>query len=57
MEGFGDFERSSLLSRALEECGDLDGEDAAGSEAECEVDGVDVHVVEETVNEREVARL
>lgn len=57
MEGFGDFERSSLLSRALEECGDPDGEDAAGSEAECEVDGVDVHVVEETVNEREVARL
>lgn len=54
MEGFSDFVRASLLPRALEECEDPDGEDAAGSEAECEVDGVDVHVVEE---ECEVVRL
>ncbi len=56
MEGFGDFVRSSLLPRALEECEDPDGEDAAGSEAECEVDGVDVHGVEEIVEECEVVR-
>ncbi len=57
MEGFSDFVRSSRLPRALEEREDPDGEDAAGYEAECEVDGVDVHVVEETVEECEVVRL
>ncbi len=55
MEGFSDFVRSSRLPRALEEREDPDGEDAAGYEAECEVDGV--HVVEETVEECEVVRL
>ncbi len=55
MEGFSDFVRSSRLPRALEEHEDPDGEDAAGYEAECEVDGV--HVVEETVEECEVVRL
>lgn len=54
MEGSGVFVRSSLLPMVLEE---PDGDDAAGSEAECEVDGVDVHVVEETVDELEGARL
>ncbi|RXN38208.1 GTPase IMAP family member 8-like protein [Labeo rohita] len=48
-------EESSVLPRGLEECGDPDGEDAAGSE--CDVDGVAVHVEEETVDECEVARL
>lgn len=55
VESFDNFERSSVLPRGLEECGDPDGEDAAGSE--CDVDGVAVHVEEETVDECEVARL
>lgn len=57
MESFGDFVRSSLLPRGLEKCRDPDGEGAAGSEAECEVDGVVVHVGEETVEECDLAHL
>lgn len=53
MESSGDFVRSLLLPRGLEECGDP-AADAAGSE----VDGVAVHVAEEeTEEECEVARL
>lgn len=45
VESSADFVRPSLLAGGLEECGDSDGEDAAGFE----LDGVVVQAVEDTV--------